>query len=144
MPDIGALKFKLGGDLAFVSKKEFDGKLVVNEGVRTATGTLATLTASSGKDFYLAGAQLSWVKTSATGAFLLKVELQVNGVVKETFVSQGDTTEHYYPPYHFMQKGIKVIATQVIKLEVVTIGTTTTVEGSLSCFEEDTGGDPTA
>lgn len=144
MPDSGAFNVKVGGDLAFLAKKEFDGKLVTAEGGRTTVGDLATITVATGKDMYLARASLKWEKSTTTGTGLLVVELKVNGVIKETYRSLGGVTFPGFYPYYFNMRGLKVLAGQIIKLEVTIIGDSTEVDGDLECFEEDTGVDPTS
>ena len=126
-------------DIEYLSIKEFDGKLVENEGVLTGTtGTLATLTASTNKDMYLAVAKISMKGGPNNGS--LKVELQVNGDVKETFL--GEIFAASAEQYEFVSKGFKVITTQVIKLEAITVDAQVIVEGTLSCFEETAGATP--
>lgn len=136
-------------DIEYLSIKEFDSKLVQNDGTRTTTGDLATLTASGGKDMYLAKAKINAVHTGDLNASrTVTVVLKLNGVIVETdtmeFItgssrshsSQGDS-------YEFISIGQKVVATQIIKLEVTVIDTTSiSVKGTLVCFEEDTGASP--
>jgi len=128
-------------DIEFLSIKEFDGKIVSNEGSRTTTGDLATLTASSGKDMYLAKAKIVANVTDASNTDL-DIELKVNGVIKETckidLINSGTTSFEY----EFAITGLKVAATQIIKLEVITITAISEVSGVLECFEETTGESP--
>jgi len=126
-------------DIEYLSIKEFDGKLVQNDAqTRTTTGDLCTLTASSGKDMYLAKAKIQG-KTTATNS-AVTIQLKVNGVVFEELIlldlAVGDPVE-----FEFVSVGFKVAATQIIKLEVTAI-TTISVNGQLICFEEDTGASP--
>ena len=124
-------------DIEYLAIKEFDGKLVKNEGVKSTTGTLATLTASSGKDMYLGRAKLVARENSSGGT--VKVELQANSVVLETAllaITNGQSVE-----YDFKNVGHKVVATQVIKLEITALSATD-VEGFVECFEETTGDSP--
>ena len=126
-------------DIEFLAKKEFDGKLVEDEGALAGiTGTLATLTASTGKDMYFAVATITMEGGPNNGS--LKIELQVNGVVKETFL--GETFEGNTNQYEFISKGYKVTATQIIKLEAITVDAQVNVEGMLICFEETVGETP--
>ncbi len=127
------------GDLAFLQQKEQEGKLRVDEGSLTGTGTLASLTASSGKDMYLSSASVSLRKTGSTGASNHTVELQVNGVVKETFTTFEFASAGKLSAYHFSTKGLKVAPTEVIRLQVTELGTATQVEGTLQCWEESSG-----
>jgi len=134
-------------DIEFLSIKEFDGKLKKNEGSLTGTGTLATLTASSGKDLYIARAKVIYRPlVGIAGTENAKIELQLNGVVIETaiFNSQSATTGNGmgYAPYEFKNIGHKVLATQVIKLEVTGFGGDVILEGFVECFEETTGESP--
>lgn len=151
MPDAGFGKPILSGDIAFLAKKEFDGKLRENEGSRSTIGTLATLTATSGKDMYLAKAKVNVFQNSNTAPTTVSanitIELQANGIVQETYqtILPWDTNPTFSPPnanYEFVISGIKVSATQVIKLEVTAIGVDVDVEGVITCFEETTGEDP--
>jgi len=73
-------------DIEYLAIKEFGGKLVKNEGFLSATGTLATLTAASGKDMYIARAKVVFYKNTAgsTVSIADKVELQINGTAVET------------------------------------------------------------
>jgi len=132
-------------DLEYIAKKEFDGKVVTNEGVKTTTGTLATLTASSGKDMYVLKAKCMFSSDNVSGSSTLdKVELQLNGTVVETalFSYVGGTSGTFYFDYEFKNVGKKVIATEVIKLEVITLDADVTVEGFITCIEEPTGASP--
>ena len=135
-------------DIEFLAKKEFDGKLVRNEGTKSAVGTLCTLTASSGKDMYIARAKCIFHANTAIGfeEVANKVELQLNGIVFETaiismeFGSGGGSVGAI--EYDFKNIGGKVAATQVIKLEVITMTGSVDVEGFVECFEETTGASP--
>ena len=131
-------------DIEFLAKKEFDGKLRQNDGTRASsvTGDLATLTANTGKDMYLAKAKISAIMENSTSADL-DVELKVNGVIKATWSARLDVTDAPITNYEFAVTGLKVAATQIIKIEVITINTGMEVNGELVCFEEDTGVDPT-
>jgi hypothetical protein len=144
----GAEQHVLMSDILFLSVKEFAGKLVKNEGAATGTGTLATLTASSGKDMYLARAQVVFAMDTlvSSTSLLNKIELQVNGTVVETALhshlqsSGGGATVAF--AYDFRNIGHSVAATQVIKLEVITLDADVTVEGFVECYEEPTGVSP--
>ena len=148
MSGLTAVVEKTLSDIEFLAKKEFDGKLKTNEGTLSVTGDLATLTASAGKDLYLAKAKVSVrLEANAVTEFSI-VELKVNGVIKATWgvslyginiASAGSSSQNH----EFVVSGLKVAATQVIKLEAVLVGPNTEVNGELVCFEEPTGGDPT-
>jgi len=142
-PWIHAL-FRRGGrlsDIEYLSIKEFDGKLVQNDSTRTTTGDLATLTASSGKDMYLAIARVDVGTTDNTVDDTL-VRLLINGTVIEAVRFELDGDGIGWSSFTFASKGFKVAATQIIKLEVINIGTNHLVEGTLICFEEATGESP--
>jgi len=137
-------------DIEYLSIKEFDGKLVENEKFLSATGDLATLTASSGKDMYLASAKVVFFANTqnASAATADEVVLKVNDVIKETVkfswgANLGNATGgDLVFDYEFKNIGQKVAATQVIKLEVITLDADTDVEGYIQCFEETTGESP--
>ena len=137
-------------DIEFLAIKENDGKLKKNEGFLSATGTLATLTAASGKDMYIASAKVTFYtnSTSPNAAIADKVELHINGTNVETAVSSmldenaTDAAGVYTWTYEFKNIGHKVLATQVIKLEVITLDSETDVEGYIECFEEATNVSP--
>jgi len=135
-------------DIEYLAIKDFDGKLVENTDTnRSTTGDGATLTASSGKDMYLAYAKVVCknagnIDNSAT------VVLKVNTVIKDTFDwfshvatnASGETMdEHIFPV------GFKVAATEVIKLEVTVISATSVdITTTIQCIEETTGASPAA
>jgi len=133
-------------DIEYLAIKEFDGKLVENEGFKSAAGDLATLTASSGKDMYLASAKMTiFFNATNKSAVADEIVLKINGVIKETvktslaFTSPvGQSTFSY----EFKNIGQKVAATQIIKLEVITLDADTDVEGYIQCIEETTGESP--
>ena len=133
-------------DIMFLAKKEFDGKLKTDEGTISATGDIASITASSGKDLYLAKAKVSIRLESGGTAGGAIVELKVNGVIKATWagellISSGEAA-HHNSVYEFVVSGLKVTATQIIKIEAVTVDADIEVNGELICFEEDTGVNP--
>lgn len=141
-------KKKKLSDLEFISIKEFEGKVRTAYGTLSATGDLVSLTANTGKDMYLASAKINVFFIGAnSGNQVANVELKLNGVTMESSHQRGgrsnsgvDGTGHR--DYLFNLKGIKVLAGQIIKLEVITLGTITDVNGQLTCFEEDTGSTP--
>ena len=149
MPDSDFFKRGAGGDIAFLAKKEFDGKLRENESSKTTTGDLATLTASAGKDMYLAKAKVSVENDSdsASAAFKVTIQLKVNGVIHEQVVLSANRTTSASQAgptsYEFAVSGVKVAATQIIKLEITAIDSVEAVtKGVITCFEEDTGVSP--
>jgi len=129
-------------DIEFLAIKEFDSKLVDNEAVQAATGTGATLTASSGKDLYLAGAQITIFRDTSS-SWTVTAELQANGVVLETIQSQGFVSADTLTSntISFKAIGNKVAATQVLKIEI-TVSTNATTESFIQGFEETTGESP--
>jgi len=143
------------GDIEYLSIKEFDGKVRSDEGFLSAIGDLATLTATVGKDMYLARAQVTFfVNTSAEYAVTAsKVELKINSVIIETsaFTSRRNETPASGGAgsgvtgtlvYEFKNIGRKVLAGEIIKLEVTVLDTECDVEGFIECFGEDTGTTP--
>ena len=137
----------VSGDLAFLSKKEFDGNIVTNQvGRNGTTGDVASITAASGKDLYAAKAKVNMVYDGA-GTSGTVIELKLNAVVKETFQFDGTVLSGTTPQptnYEFVNIGQKVAATQTIKLEVILVGTGDHIESTIVCFIVDTGTDPTA
>jgi len=123
--------------------------LKTDEGSVTATGDIASITASASTDLYVARAKCSArLETDSASQKVGQVELKVNGVIKETFSfslsgsnvgnSGGSTTTNY----EFECVGLKVDATQIIKLEFVTDPTGVTVDAFLECIEIDDGVSP--
>ena len=125
-------------DIEYLAIKEFGGKLVQNDGTKTTTGDLATLTASVGKDMYLAKAKVN-INASGVSNASVTIQLKVNAVVIEEYQTEvlADTGDKY----EFTSVGFKVAATQIIKLEVTAVSGMN-VEGQLICFEETTGESP--
>ena len=135
-------------DIEYLCIKEFDAKLRKTEGFLSAAGDLATLTASSGKDMYIARANCTFFANSTnTSALADEVVLKINGTIVETAKSSmlADTANRdgvMVHNYEFKNIGHKVAATQIIKLEVITIDSQVDVEGFIECFEEATGDSP--
>lgn len=139
---------KSSSDVSFLMKKEFEGALVHNEGTISATGDLATLTASASKDMYVARAKITFSTegTAQSEKSGQEVVLKVNGTIVETCtasISQTGAGVVNNLVYEFKNMGLKVATTEIIKLEVITLGTLVTVSGFLECVEVDTGLDPT-
>ena len=128
-------------DIEYLAIKEFDGKLRNAKGAnRTTTGDLATLTANSGKDMYLAVAKASCDFSGNGSATLV---LKVNGTIEGTWRVETMTNATLENPhYEFALKGVKVAATQIIKLEVTVADVDLAISGELVCFEETTGESP--
>jgi len=136
-------------DIEYLAIKEFDGKLRSDEGFLSAAGDLATLTATAGKDMYIARAQVTFFQNTGTAnpAAADEVVLKLNGVIIETTKQTiGQRTNVGFVNatnvYEFKNIGQKVAATQIIKLEVITLDADTDVEGFIECFEETTGDSP--
>lgn len=143
---------KKGGklsDIEYLSIKDFDGKRVDVDAVTdvnlTTTETdLATQTASSGKDMYLAGARVTGTIDVAGGAGSSTIlRLRVNGVDVEQkrFEELADESEFSYT---FLTKGVKVAATEIIKITAQHSNTTqqSKLKSKLLLFEETTGESP--
>jgi len=143
-------------DIEFLAIKEFDGKLKTNTNIKDdgTTGDLATLTAAAGKDMYLAKAKvigrIDALNTVAPK--VIEVVLKANAVIKDRCyfnatagssggggASKGGNGELQY---EFQVQGIKVAATQIIKLEVIASDAIVDLTGTLVCFEETTGDPP--
>ncbi len=131
------------GDIGFLAVKQFENKLRTDEGTLTGTGVLASITSNVGKDMYIAGASLTYVKNIGSGSFNVQVELQVNGIVVETYISRGSASSPGgFHPYHFNQRGIMVAAGETIELVVTALGSSSQIEGNILVWEEDTGESP--
>ena len=131
------------GDLEYLSKKEFDGKARFAKGQLTnnITGDLASLTANTGKDMYIAKATVNLKSDGAAGE--VTANLVINGVIVETYEQVfNDNNSTGMAWYEFKNIGQKVAAGQIIKLEV-TFNAVMVINGVIKCFEEDTGADPT-
>lgn len=131
-------------DIMFLAKKEFDGKLRTDEGFISGTGDLATLTANTGKDMYIARAKVTFYHndTGVGGAVGDKVELKINGVTVETAPFSWSNDGPRTLDYEFKNIGHRVTTGQIIKLEVTVLNVDTDVEGFIECWEEDTGVTP--
>jgi len=128
-------------DIEYLAIKEFDGKMVKNGSIRTTTGDIATLTASSGKDMYLAKAVIV-ADGVGTSLDTIRVDLKINGTTEEIFSGEMISGQGVVP-FHFGLTGVKVAATEIIKLELITIDSNAiAVAGMIECFEETTGESP--
>jgi len=135
-------------DIEFLAIKEFGNKARSNEGSVSAVGDIVSLTATAGKDMYLARAKvIVSVNVSSAGVHSAAIELKANGVIKETarpvVRSTSNTTGGSTSSvvYEFGWIG-KVAAGQIIKLEFITETGEVNVDGFLEVFEEDTGTTP--
>lgn len=134
------------GDIEFMSIKEFQLKRVSDEAAQTATGTGAELTASGGKDLYLSAANVT-VFRDTSDFYSVTAELQADGVPIETKVVTGlfnggtSALGILSQTVHFDAKGVKVLAGQVLRIQITTSLNSTT-ESFIEGFEEDSGTSP--
>ena len=137
-------------DIEFLAIKEFDGKTRQVDGTRSATGTLATITAgaSPNKDMYLSGAKVSVNHNNSSASISFgntQVDLTINGTVVESARIESITTGGgtHSSTYEFNTKGVKVTTGQIILLNVQAINNSReTIAGVINVFEEDTGASP--
>jgi len=136
-------------DIEFLSIKDFDGKRVDADGAVTITNTttetdVVTVTAGSGKDMYLAGAVCTMFVSDEAAAHDDVARLVVNATPVE-IIATADPGVPGKHEFNFITKGVKVAATQIIKLTFAN-GTgssyETQVKGKLLLFEEATGDSP--
>jgi hypothetical protein len=126
----------------YILQAEFDGRLKSNEGFLSATGNLATLTAASGKDLYLTSAKVHFHSNSASNATAVtEVTLDINGTIVET-VKSGHNGIILVHDYEFKNIGHSVAATEIIKLEVISIDAAVDVEGFVQAIEVPSGENP--
>jgi len=136
-------------DIEFLSIKEFNGDLKTDENTRNSVGTGAFVTAGSGKDLYLAKAKCTITTRSTNFNGSAVVQLQANGVPKATHSEAVSATAAGAPSdagagvYEFVISGIKVAATQTIRLEVTTVSNAKVeINTEIICFEKVTGEPP--
>lgn len=134
----------------FLAIKEFDGKRVDVDASTTVSNTVTetdvvTQTASSGKDMYLSRAKGQMLISEATGVFDVTIKLVANGVTKGTR-QYNDNAKDTEIDFDFNVIGVKVAATQIIKITVTHSSATATrnsiTSSELILFEEDTGKTP--
>jgi len=137
-------------DIEFLAIKEFDTKLVKNTDVQDdgGTGNCATLTASSGKDLYLAKAKVT-VRMDAESLLILgEITLVADGVIVDRWYFSGVSLQAGVGSssgiiqHEFIIAGIKVAATKTIVIDVVTSDADFDIQGTLLGFEETTGDSP--
>lgn len=136
-------------DIEYLSIKEFDGKRVDVDTETTVSNTLtetdiATQTATTGKDMYLARAKLSLIATAGTGSnFPMEYRLYANGVEIEKIEDQVLLTGADSGAT-FTTQGVKVAAGQIIKMTLKHQISTRTVRvnAKLELWEETTGESP--
>jgi len=135
-------------DIEYLAIKEFDGKLVTNTGQQAdgGTGNAATLTASSGKDLYLAKAQVTVRVDADTLLIVGEITLVANAVIKDrwefSFAGDVGNPGQLTQTHDFAVKGIKVAATQTIVIDVVSSNVDFDITGTLVGIEETTGESP--
>ena len=138
-------------DIEYLAIKEFDGKLRRADGAindATVATDLVSITANAGKDMYLASAKVMVRCDNNVILTLLAAELIVNGVTIETVRPYSDTGGGsgaaflHFPAHKFTTVGIKVAATQIIKIRVTNTTVNFDWNGHLEVFEEDTGSSP--
>jgi len=137
-------------DIEFLAIKEFGNKLKTNTGEQLdgGTGNAAELTASSGKDLYLAKASILVTQDAITASVLADVDLIADTTVVDTIKVEAIGTSSIGPwgpqtrRYDFIVQGVKVAATKVIKIDVISSDADLDIIGTLVCFEEDTGASP--
>ena len=104
-------------DIEFLTIKEFGGKLVSNTGEQAdgTTGNTATLTASGGKDLYLAKAQATFRVDAVTNLIQGEITLVANAVIKDRWIfsvsEKAGGSGLVTLAHDFAVKGIKVAAT---------------------------------
>ena len=154
-PWIPFLKQKAGGklsDIEFLAVKEFGSKRV---DVDTETSvdntvtetTIVTATAASGKDMYLGTASIAASVTTTAANLAIKWKLYINGTVEEIINSNFPVSQVLGSAiFEFKSKGLKVAATEIIKITAThSISTSTSQSinaGKLVLFEEATGETP--
>lgn len=131
-------------DIEYLSIKEFGGKRVdvdAQQSVATTTETdLSTQTANASKDMYLGNASGSFKKGTATTT-TIELRLYANAVLIEELELYVGVNG--FGTYEFKTKGIKVDATQIIKITVKQDNANAIIHNSkLVLWEEDTGDSP--
>lgn len=126
--------------------------MVHDEGAGSTVTTIATLTATAGKDLYLGRAFVSAVGTnSGTSIQSGKIALKENGTIvgewSFTYSDHGGgstlpTTAITSDSFEFPLSGNKVGATGTFTLEIISIGQAITFEGQLVGFQETTNESP--
>ena len=137
------------GDIIDMAIKANDGKATYDVGEltdRDTTGTIVSLTASSTKDLYLAGATVSLI-LYGTGVQLVdyQIHLMRNTTTLEiwaykAYIQSGDFD--YSRTHIFKTVGAKVTTSETFSLNLAEVGTTCDVYGSIYGWQEDTGVGP--
>jgi hypothetical protein len=138
------IRVPLGADddtTNIIVQASFDGRLKHDEGFLSATGDLCTLTAAASKDLYLSAAKVVFFVNVTNGSEIAQeVVLKVNGTIVETSkatITQGATNDSGSSNmvYEFKNLWHKVDATQILKLEVITLDADVDVEGFIQAVE---------
>jgi len=144
------------GDIEYLSIKSFGGKMrdptdanpTIAEGSTVLVGTLASITANTGKDLYLAGASITSTGATTSNPFIVELQAEFStGVFTplETFRSNValSTSNTFDSTYHFEIRGVKVTTGLLLRLEITSIsGIGTTIAGTIFGFDEATGATP--
>ena len=141
------------GDIIDMAIKANDGKATydVGELINTiTTGTIASITALSTKDLYLAGAFVSIESNdaSATGGptTMWQVHLMRNTTTLEIFSSQYSfftgAVDNIHADHSFMVKGAKVTTSETFRLVLAQASASVDVYGTIYGWQEDTGVGP--
>lgn len=131
-------------DIEFLAIKEFGSKRVdVDDQSTVATTTetdLATQTANTGRDMYLGGASVSTINNAA-GTMTVEHRLYINGTAVQENTQLVATNAKMSTV--FLTKGLKVAATQIIKITVKnSASNSSNCESELILWEEATGESP--
>lgn len=130
-----------------IAQASFDGRLKHDEGNAAAAGDVCTLTAAASKDLYLSAAQVVfYADTTTVNTSGDEVVLKVDGAIVETAkasLAKGTTDSGNSAfVYDFRNLWHKVDATQILKLEAITLDAATEVEGVIQAVEVPDGQNP--
>lgn len=129
------------GDIEYLLIKAFDGKKVESIANSQSNGVITSLTASTGKDMYLAVATASVFQDDTTSLLeAAGVSLVVNGTVVERGFVGGDNS--LASSVNFKWRGF-VTTGQVISINIDVLDFLAhPISATLICFEENTGDSP--
>lgn len=102
----GVVKEKLS-DIEYMSKKQFDGKLLQADGNRTTSGVIASITPATGKTFYVAGGSCS---TRMSGTQQGRCQLRNDTVVIEEWEGSASAIPTWFA---FQTKGVSLVGNGV-------------------------------
>ena len=147
MPDSGFFRKLVGGDDAFLTKKQFDGKMLRAEGTRTTTGVVALITPATGKTFYLMKAVGMISATIGAASDVSIYQLRNNTTIRERARIEASSNPNR-PVFekNFRTRGDSLDGDGIIDydLNISTKSGSIEVAGMLFGFIEDTGDDPLA